>query len=49
MGKHLSDIFSVQNGLKQDDAVLTLLVIFALEFSIGGIEIKWDISAYGQC
>jgi hypothetical protein len=32
VGKHLSDTFPVQNGLKQGDAVSQLLFNFALEY-----------------
>jgi hypothetical protein len=31
IGKHLSDSFPIQNGLKQGDALLLLLLNFALE------------------
>jgi hypothetical protein len=31
IGKHLSDIFSIQNDLKQGDALSPLLFNFALE------------------
>jgi hypothetical protein len=34
IGKHLSDSFPVQNGLKQGDALSPLLFNFALEYSI---------------
>jgi hypothetical protein len=34
IGKHLSDNFPVQNGLKQGDALLPLLFNFTLEYSI---------------
>jgi hypothetical protein len=32
--KHLSDSFSIQNGLKQGDALSPLLFNFALEYAI---------------
>jgi hypothetical protein len=32
--KYLSDNFSIQNGLKQGDALSSLLFIFALEYAI---------------
>jgi uncharacterized alkaline shock family protein YloU len=34
IGKHLSDSFSIQNGLKQGDALSSLLFNFALEYAI---------------
>jgi hypothetical protein len=37
-GKHLSDTFPVQNGLKQVDALLPLLFNFALEYAIGKVQ-----------
>jgi hypothetical protein len=35
---HLSDIFPIQNGLKQGDALLPLLFNFALEYAIRKIQ-----------
>jgi hypothetical protein len=34
IGKHLSDTFPIQNGLKQGDALSPLLFNFALEYAI---------------
>jgi hypothetical protein len=34
IGKHLSDDFPIQNGLKQGEALLPLLFNFALEYAI---------------
>jgi hypothetical protein len=34
IGKHLSDSFSIQNGLKQGDTLSPLLFNFALEYVI---------------
>jgi hypothetical protein len=34
MGKNLSDVFPIQNGLKQGDALSPLLFNFALEYAI---------------
>jgi hypothetical protein len=56
IGKHLSDNFPIQNGLKEGDALSPLLFSFAVEYAIwegqrkpGGTEIKWDISAADLC
>jgi hypothetical protein len=38
IGKHLSDNFPIQNGLKQGDALLPLLFNFALEYAIRKIQ-----------
>jgi hypothetical protein len=40
IGKNLSDKFSVQNGLKQGDALSSLLFNFALEYAIRGVQEK---------
>jgi hypothetical protein len=37
-GKHLSDNFPIQNGLKQGDALLPLLFSFALEYAIKKVQ-----------
>jgi hypothetical protein len=42
VGKHLSDIFPVRNGLKQGDASLSLLSNFALLFAIRRVQINQD-------
>jgi hypothetical protein len=34
IGKHLSDSFPIQNGLKQGDALSSLLFNFALKYAI---------------
>jgi len=34
VGKHLSDMFPIRNGLKQTDALLPLFFNFALEYAI---------------
>jgi retron-type reverse transcriptase len=38
IGKHLSDSFPVQNGLKQGDALSPLLFNFALEYAIRKVQ-----------
>jgi hypothetical protein len=38
IGKHLSDSFSIQNGLKQGDALSALLFNFALEYDIRKVQ-----------
>jgi hypothetical protein len=56
IGKHLSDSFSIQNGLKREAALSPVLFYFALEYAIkegpgnpDGTEIEWDTSASGLC
>jgi cellobiose-specific phosphotransferase system component IIC len=38
IGKHLSDNFHIQNGLKQGDALSTLLFNFGLEYAIRKVQ-----------
>jgi hypothetical protein len=38
IGKHLSDTFSIQNSLKQGDALSPLLFNFALEYAIRKVQ-----------
>jgi hypothetical protein len=38
VGKHLSDSFPIQNGLKQRDALSLLLFNFALEYAIRRVQ-----------
>jgi hypothetical protein len=38
IGKHLSDSFPIQNGLKQGDALSPLLSNFALEYAIRKVQ-----------
>jgi len=42
VGKHLSDMFPVRNGLKQGDVSLPLLSNFALLFAITRVQINQD-------
>jgi hypothetical protein len=52
--KHLHDNFPFQNCLKQEDALMPLLLNFAVEYFLrkvqekpSGTEIEWDTSASG--
>jgi hypothetical protein len=38
IGKHLSDNFPIQNGLKQGDALSPLIFIFALEYAMRKVQ-----------
>jgi hypothetical protein len=38
IGKHLSDSYPIQNGLKQGDALSPLLFNFALEYAIRKVQ-----------
>jgi len=42
VGKNLSDMFPIRNGLKQGDALSPLLFNFALEYAIRRIEVNQD-------
>jgi hypothetical protein len=37
VGRHLSDVFPIENDLKQGDAFLPMLFNFALEYAISRI------------
>jgi len=42
VGKNLSDMFPIRNGLKQGDALSPLLFNFALEYTIRRIQLIQD-------
>jgi len=42
VGKNLSDMFPIRNGLKQGDALLPLLSNFALEYAIRRVQVNKD-------
>ena len=42
VGKHLSDMFHIRNGLKQGDALLPLLFSLALDYAIRRIQVNQD-------
>ena len=42
VGKNLSDMFPIRNGLKQGDALPPLLFNFALEYAITRIQVNQD-------
>ena len=42
MGKNLSELFPIRNGLKQGDAVLPLLFNFDLEYAIKRVQVNQD-------
>jgi hypothetical protein len=42
-GKHFSNNFPIQNGLKHGDALSPLLFNFALEYAIRMVQVtRWD-------
>jgi len=40
VGKNLSDMFPIRNGLKEKDALSPLLFNFALEYAIKGVQVN---------
>ena len=42
VGKHLSDMFPIRNGLKQGDALSPLFFDFVLEYAIRRVQIHED-------
>ena len=42
VGKHLSDMFLIRNGLKEGDALSPLLFNFALEYAISWVQVNQD-------
>ena len=42
IGKNLSDMFPIRNGLKQGDALSPVLFNFALEYTVRRVQVNQD-------
>ena len=42
VGKNLSDMFSIRNGVKKGDALSPLLFNFALDYAISRVQVNQD-------
>jgi len=42
VGKNLSDMFPIRNGLKQEDALMPLFFNFVLEYAIRRVQVNQD-------
>jgi hypothetical protein len=42
VSKHLSDVFTIRNGLKYDDVLYTLLFNFTFEYAIRKFQVNQD-------
>ena len=42
VGKNVSDKFPIRNGLKQGDALSSMIFNFALEFAIRSVQVNQD-------
>ena len=42
VGKNLSDMFPIRNGLKQEDVLIPFLFSFTLEYVIRRVQVKQD-------
>jgi len=50
VGKNLSDMFSIRNGLKQGDVLLSLLFNYALMHTIKRVQVDQDrLKLNGSC